>query len=138
VPDQQEQQKEVVRRLFMEGLGKGDLSVADEVLSPDFVNLGGLGDSATGPEVFKATIGSLRGAFSDIAYELPEMISEGSRVAVRYVMTGVHTAEFMGVEATGRTVTYDSMAFFRFVDGKVVERQGLVQDLALMRELGAL
>jgi hypothetical protein len=30
------------------------------------------------------------------------------------------------------------MAFFRFVDGKVVERQGLVQDLALMRELGAL
>ncbi len=137
MPTQQEQQKDVVHRLFMEGLNKGDLSVADELMTPDFINHGSMDDSLTGPEAFKTTINRQRGAFTDISYKILDTISEGDRVAIRWVMHGVHTGEFLGVPATHRTVEHHAMIFFRFEGGKLAERWGIVDNFALLRTLGA-
>ncbi|MFF1506876.1 ester cyclase [Streptomyces sp. NPDC058326] len=133
----QEHQKNVVHRLFMEGLNGGDLSVADELMTPDFVNHGSMDDSLTGPEAFKTTIRRQRGAFSDIRYEILDTLSEGDRVAIRWVMHGVHTGEFLGVAPTHRKVEHHAMIFFRFEDGKLAERWGIVDNFALLRVLGA-
>ncbi|MFF9011380.1 ester cyclase [Streptomyces sp. NPDC014870] len=133
----QEHQKNVVHRLFMEGLNKGDLDVADELMTPDFVNHGSMDDSLRGPEAFKTTIRRQRGAFSDIRYEILDTLSEGDRVAIRWVMHGVHTGEFLGVPATHRTVEHHAMIFFRFEGGKLAERWGIVDNFALLRVLKA-
>lgn len=133
----QEHQKNVVHRLFMEGLNKGDLDVADELMAPDFVNHGSMDDSLRGPEAFKTTIRRQRGAFSDIRYEILDTLSEGDRVAIRWVMHGVHTGEFLGVPATHRTVEHHAMIFFRFEGGKLAERWGIVDNFALLRVLKA-
>ncbi|CAO0835083.1 Ester cyclase OS=Streptomyces microflavus OX=1919 GN=G3I39_37215 PE=4 SV=1 [Streptomyces microflavus] len=53
-----EQQREVVEKVFHEGLDLGDLTAADRYLTSDFRNHGSHDDSMRGPEAFKHTIQS--------------------------------------------------------------------------------
>ena len=62
-------QRAVVDKIWLEGLNQGDLSIAEDYLTPDFRNHGSHDDSLTGPESFKLTIRKQRSGFSDIEYE---------------------------------------------------------------------
>ena len=128
--------KDVVRRLYYEGLNTGNLDIADELLTPDFRNNGGFTE-LPGPENFKDTIRRMHAAFSGVRYEIEDMIAEGDRVAVRWTMHGTHTGEFMGVAATGREIEHHAMVMFRAVDGRIAERWGVIDVLGLLRQLGA-
>lgn len=44
----------------------------------------------------------------------------------------------MGAAPTGRTVTYNEIFIFRFIDGRVAETWGVVDVLAQMRQIGLL
>jgi predicted ester cyclase len=44
----------------------------------------------------------------------------------------------MGRPPTGKTVTYDEIFVFRFVDGRIAETWGVVDVLAQMRQLGVI
>jgi steroid delta-isomerase-like uncharacterized protein len=127
--------KDVVRRLYHEGLNGGNLDLADELLTPDFKNNGGFTEEP-GPENFKDTIRRMRSAFSDVEYVIEDMVAEGDRVAVRWTMKGKHTGPFMGVEPTGKDVEHRAMVIFRHVDGRIAERWGIVDVMGLLRQLG--
>src|SRR5271165_4239862 len=71
-PDQMP--KAIVNRLFAEFLNKGYLSVADQLVSPDFNGPGG-----KGPDGFKAMISPLRQGFPDLHFTIQDMVVEGSR-----------------------------------------------------------
>ncbi|MEW2071267.1 nuclear transport factor 2 family protein, partial [Streptomyces sp. NPDC007346] len=76
-----EQQREVVEKVFHEGLDLGDLTAADRYLTADFRNHGSHDDSMRGPEAFKHTIRIQQSAFSEIKYEILDFISQGDRAA---------------------------------------------------------
>ena len=76
-------------------------------------------------------------AFPDLRAEVKDCFGAGDRVAVRLVFHGTHTGEFLGIPATGRTVSYDSTELYRVVDDRIVE-EWICSDLAgLMRQLTA-
>ncbi len=58
-------------------------------------------------------------------------------MAGRFVFEGVHEGEFHGVAPTGKRVTMDGMAMFRIVDGHILARWGLEDQLGLMQQLRA-
>ena len=128
--------KELVRRLYLEGLNAGDESVADELVADDFVNEGGFTD-AKGPEAFKVTIRRMRASFPDLEYSLEEMIAEEDKVAVRWTMHGTHRGAYLGVEPTGRRIRLQALVILIFRDGKVVGRRGIVDQFGLLKQLGA-
>lgn len=128
---------EIVSRLFQEGLNGGDLSVADELMTLDFRNHGSHDDSMTGPESFKFTIKKQRSAFTDVHYEIQDFVSQGDRAAIRWVMRGKHTGEFIGVPATGLEVEHNAMIFFRFEGDKLAERWGVIDNFTLLKTLQA-
>lgn len=130
-----EKQREIVDRVYDEGLNKGDLSAADRYLTPDFRNNGSHDDSMSGPEAFKHTIKVQRSAFSDIKYEILDFISQGDKAAIRWVMRGRHTGPFIGIPATGLEVEHHGMIFFRFEGEKIAERWGIVDNFSLQRFL---
>ncbi|MCV7061812.1 ester cyclase, partial [Mycolicibacterium vaccae] len=49
-----------------------------------------------------------------------------------------HRGEYMGLAPTGKSVTYNEIFIFRFVNGRVVETWGVVDVLSLMKQLGML
>ena len=72
--------KAIVNWLFAECLNEGDLSVADQLVSPDFA-----GPAGKGPEGFKAMISPLRQGFPDLRFIIQDMVAEGRAASIRVV-----------------------------------------------------
>ena len=77
-------------------------------------------------------------ALPDVELTAEDVIADGDKVAVRYRIQGTHSDELMGVPATGNKVDVDGQSFFRFEDGRVVERWQALDGAALLMQLGAL
>jgi predicted ester cyclase len=132
-----EVQRMVVDKIWLEGLNKGDLSIADDYLTSDFHNHGSHDDSLRGPESFKNTIKMQRSGFSDIEYEILDFLSQGDKCTVRWIMRGRHTGVFLGVPPTNKVIEHHAVLILRFEGNRIAERWGIVDNFALLREFGA-
>ncbi len=135
-----ERNKAQVARLFSEVLNKGNLAVAEEIISPAFVRreLTTLFRDVTGPEGAQGMAELLRGAFPDIEATVEDMVAEDDRVAARVTLRGTHRGDFLGIAPTGRAIAVTAINIYRFSEGKLVETWQLEDALGLMRQLGAL
>jgi steroid delta-isomerase-like uncharacterized protein len=80
----------------------------------------------------------LWGAFPDIKVKIEDVVGEGETVAFRVTVRGTHQGEFMGVPPSGNPITIGVQNFYRFRDGKVVERWTNPDMLGLMVQIGAI
>ncbi|HEY3764731.1 MAG TPA: ester cyclase [Gaiellales bacterium] len=127
----------VFRRLIDEGFNGGDLSVADEVTGPGFVEHQDFGPNhAAGAEGVRAVIASLKRAFSDFRLEIQDVAVAGDTAWARLVATGTHDGPFMGHAPTGRTMRADVLDVIRVADGRMVEHWGVPDRLAVLQQLG--
>ena len=131
-----EENKALFRRAYEELWNRGNLSAADELIAPDFINHAASADSNRGPESMRASVAWARNAFPDLHFEIEELVAEGDIVAGRLTVSGTHDGSLMGEPPTGRSVRNDHMHFVRFRDGKAVEHWGVREDLGMMRQLG--
>ena len=131
-----EENKTLFRRAYEELWNRGNLSVADELIAPDFINYSASPGSNRGPESMRGSVAWARNAFPDLHFEIEELVGEGDIVAGRLTVSGTHRGSLMGEPPTGRSVRNNHMHFVRFRDGKVVEHWGVREDLGMMRQLG--
>ncbi len=128
-----EQNKALVRRLVEDLMGGGDVSLVAEILSPDFVEHEELPPGTpSGYEGFAQYVTMLHAAFPDFTLTVEDMVAEGDKVTVRHTGTGTHEGEFMGMPATGKSITIPGIDILRVKDGKVVEHWGLTDMSAMM------
>jgi predicted ester cyclase len=80
--------------------------------------------------VIFSAFGSPRLAFDEIAWD-------GDVCAIRFTMTGRHVGEFMGVPATGTSVTLPGITILHFHGDRVVERFSQADMLGLLVQIGA-
>jgi steroid delta-isomerase-like uncharacterized protein len=133
-----EANKQVCLRVNQEVFGQGRVELADELLTPDFVeHEGPPGATQRGPEAVKRTVQWLRSAFDDISYDVEDLFGDGDRVALRVTMHGTHAREFMGQPATGKRFSVKQIHIFRMADGRVAEHWAARDDLGMMRQLSA-
>jgi steroid delta-isomerase-like uncharacterized protein len=131
-----EDNKHNVQRAFDGLFNRGELALADELASADFLNHEAPPDAPRGPEGLRQIVTMLRTAFPDIHYDVEEVIAEDDKVAARTTMQGTHTGPFMGIPPTGRRVVQAQIHILRFVGGKAVEHRAVRDDLGLLRQLG--
>ena len=79
----------------------------------------------------------LRYAFPDRVDIIEDVIAEGDRVGLLFRLTATHTGNFFGIAATGRKVDVYEIAMLRIVDGQMVEGWFMMDELALLKQLGA-
>lgn len=130
-----EENKSLVRRFFEEGPSKGNLSAANELLSPDFSMHIPL-PAPPGTEGINEVITTCRAAFEHLNVTIEDLIAEGDKVTARFTARGIHKGDFMGLPATGRQITMTGIEIFRIKDGKIVELWGEVNLVGLMQQLG--
>ncbi len=113
-----EQNKAMERRFVEEVVNQGRLEVIDELCAPDW-------REATDPSFDLARLRELvvawRSGMPDLHAEIELMAAEGDLVAVRVRVEGTHTADYLGVAPTGRTVRGTLAYFDRFAGGRIVE-----------------
>jgi steroid delta-isomerase-like uncharacterized protein len=134
-----EQNKAIARRWSEELWGQGDLSVADEIVAPNYVRHDP-GDPfpAIGPADVKRLVSMLRTMLPDLRIEVEATVAEGDIVVSRYMAVATDTTGFMGRPPTGKTIRAAAMQMFRFADGKIVESWAVRDDLGTLRQLGHL
>lgn len=131
-----EQNKTLARRWFEDLFSRGNLDAANEILSAEFVDHLTHEDER-GLEELKHYVGIYRNAFPDIQDIVEDIVAEGDKVVVRWLSSGTHQGEFMGVAPTGRHVTFTGMRLFRIADNKIVESWVNIDERGLQEQLGA-
>jgi steroid delta-isomerase-like uncharacterized protein len=137
VNDPLEQNKDVIRRFFDEMWNPWDFAKADELLAPDMVFKGSLGDELTGRAAFRTYMRKVQSAFPDFHNSIVQISAEDDRVMARTLYRGTHRGEIFGLLPTGKQISYAGAAFFRIRDGQVIEAWVLGDLLGLLRQLGA-
>lgn len=127
--------KVAVRRYLDEAWNKGNLDIIDELMAPDYVRYTPAGQLDR--EGQKQRIAGFRLAFPDLHLDVDRILAEDDHVAVRVVIRGAHQGPLLGVAPTGQSVTITATDIVRIEDGKVVEHWGNMDELGLLRQLGA-
>jgi steroid delta-isomerase-like uncharacterized protein len=135
-PDSVAANKSVVLRSEKELWSGGNLAVADELYSPDFVCHFVLGPEWRGIEGIKDEVRKHRTSFPDWNERVDDIVAEGDRVVIRFTSTGTHRGEFAGIAPTGRKVQIQEVAIFRLANGKIVEQWGMPDIHGLLEQLG--
>ncbi|HEY6541361.1 MAG TPA: ester cyclase [Ktedonobacteraceae bacterium] len=132
-----EQNKMSIRRWVEVAWNNGNLAIADEVYSTDYL----LHDPAGpihGPEALKQFVATFQTAYPDIHATIEDMIAEGNKVVWRYTVRGTHHGSFMGIAPTGKSITLTGILISRFADDKVVEDWNNYDALGMMQQLGVI
>ena len=74
----------------------------------------------------------------DMVMTPKDIVAEGDRVAIRAVMTGTQTGEWMGIPATGKHVEITVMDLDRIENNQFAEHWGVGDVMALMTQIGAI
>jgi predicted ester cyclase len=143
----EEGNKAVVGRWFTEFWGKDvNLSVIDELASPDMLLKYSLHEPRRGRADIKTFMTSFRMAFPDLNFwGTADLIAEGDYVVGQWEGGGTHTGpafdDFLvgGLPAnTGRKMHFTGTTVLKVIDGKIVEEIGLDDGVTALTQLGLL
>ena len=124
-----------VARGCIELWSTGNLILADEVLSKDFIDHLHP-QQAPGPESVKQEVKAFREGFPDAHFTIEQMIAEGDTVAFRFTLRGTHQGTFAGFSPTGKQVTLIGVDFIRIAAGKIVELWSIQDTFSWAEQLG--
>jgi predicted ester cyclase len=120
-----EANKQLVRRLVDEVVGRRNLDVLDELAAGELAR------------VARRWVDPFQSAFPDFEMEVVELIAEGDVVVGHFKCSGTHRGEWLGVPATGRRFEgVDEIYIFRVEGGKLVSGLGVEDNLTRLRQLG--
>ena len=132
-----EQNKKVVEEFIQALFTRGELEAVDAYLAPEFVDHNPTIPGETGDRNSMRSASQIfRAAFPDWKSKVEDIIAVDDKVVERFTAQGTHQGELMHIPPTGRTVTLTGINIFRLRDGKIIERWGVLDQLALMQQLG--
>lgn len=132
-----EKNKALARRSWEEAFNKGNLALIDELYAPNVLNHNPMPGQPQGREGVKYAVTFFRKAFPDFRMTIDDMIAEGDKVMARFTCSGTHKGELMGIPPTNKPVKVEVIDILRIAGGKIVERWGLIDNMGLMQQLGA-
>ena len=125
------------QQAFGEAVNGGNLSAIRDLVAPNAIDHDPAPDQGNGPEGFIKFFTMLRTAFPDLKIAVDHMVADDDNVAFAYTVTGTHSGDFLGVPATGKTISARGMQITRFENGKQVERWGSSDQLGILQQIGA-
>lgn len=132
-----EENKAIVRRFF-EAFSNADLTVIEEMITPNVVNHTALAQLRYGAEDFKRLTSLVKSIAPDQQWEIEDMIAGGDQVAVRCTWSGTQQGPYLLAPATGKRFAVQHIHIFRLDDGKVAEHWAIRDDLGMLQQLGAI
>ena len=126
----------LVRRVFDELANQGDFDAVEEIYTADYLDHAPLPGGPAGVDGVAYSIGGLRTAMPDLHVTVEDMSSFGDKVAAHNTWRGTHTGEILGIQPTGRSLSFTGVVIFRIAEQKLAERWAVGMELDLLKELG--
>ena len=115
----------------------GDINLVSEVYSENIiVNWArGWGLPSKGLKEVEQTILKTRSVFHNWNEEILDLVVDDDKVTSRYISTGVHKEEYLGVPASGKNIEFQEISIYLIRDNKVYEQWCLGDDLHLLSQI---
>ena len=120
-------------------ISAGDVDGFVDLLADDFVEhevTPGIPPTKEGVRQF---LTAYVAAFPDLRFAADDILADGDKGVGRVTITGTNTASFMGMPATGKSVSVPAIDIIRFGDdGLAHEHWGVVDAMTMMQQLGVI
>jgi steroid delta-isomerase-like uncharacterized protein len=137
-----EDNKTLVRRYLEQGWSRGNISVLDDILAPNYRLrvLQGISpheDHATYDiNRVKQSVTMYHQAFSELEINPQTIVAEDDRVVVEWTARATHTGAFRSIPPPGKQLSYAGINIYRVEGGKIAEEVYLGDRLGLWQQLG--
>lgn len=128
--------KSVARRFFEE-FDRRNFSAIQALLAPgEMSHLPGAPQPLGWP-AHQQYASAFVAAFPDCHHVIDDQVADADNVVTRITFRGTHTAELMGIPATGRPIAIGGISWFRMANGRIAEEWTQFDRLGMMVQLGA-
>lgn len=131
-----EENTAIARRYVEEFWNDRRVDLFDELVAQDGVSHTNQGDADI--EGWRQGVGMLRNAFPDFHITVEDEMAVDSKVVQRWILSGTHQGELLGIPATGKKVAWPAIAIFRLSGTKIAEVWVQGDSLGMMQQLGAI
>ena len=81
----------------------------------------------------------MRQGFSDVQWNLNDMVADEEKVAAYWTLTGTHDGEFLGISPTGNKISVSVMNFYYFnAQGKIKNDIAAEGMIGILRGIGVI
>ncbi len=133
-----EANKAIARRIYDELWNRQKPEVIDEIFAANAVHHNLPPGFPSGIEGIRTHFKMFNAAFPDTQMIVEDQISEGDRVVTRWSGRGTHSKEFLGIAATGRSVTVHGIDMNRISEGQIAEIWNEFDMFDLMQQMGVI
>ncbi len=130
-----ERNRTTILRFFREVMGAGNLDVLDDLATENYEDHVALPGQGGGREGLKQRAARIRAAFQPRQC-LHDVIVDADSVAVRWTLSGFHSAEFLGLPPTGKPVEFDGVDMYLMREGRMAAHWNVVNLWAFYRQVG--
>jgi predicted ester cyclase len=130
-----ERNRTSILRFFRDVIGAGNLDVLDEIAVEDYEDHVALAGQGRGRKGLKLRVAKIRAAFQP-RHQLHDVIVDADQVAVHWTLSGVHSAEFLGLTPTRKQVEFDGVDIYTMRDGRMAAHWNVVDMWAFYRQVG--
>ncbi|MGG6238164.1 ester cyclase [Nodosilinea sp. AN01ver1] len=122
--DLETQNLAIAHRYVEQFLGKGDISIAEEIFDKKIQVITGLKPTGAinGIEEYKQVFSGFYDAFPDVEpLAIQDSFATGDRVVVRFKSFQRHVKDYFGIPKSDRVITFHETHVMRLANGKVIE-----------------
>lgn len=129
----------LAQRFTDEVINAQDLGAAlDAIVIEDFIEQNPLPGQGPGRQGLADVLASMFAGFPDLHWNVLDTLTEGDRIMSLSIWTGTHLGDFMGIPATGRSVSVEAWTIDRYRDAKLVESRIIMDVAGMLGQLGVI
>jgi ketosteroid isomerase-like protein len=120
-----------IARSYLDAFATGDPATVAGHVTNDFENIqvGLLGTGCSGADIYRERLGGFLGAFTNLRYDVEQLIVDGDNVAAAYKMTFTDNDRPMEIEG---------VMIMTIKDGKIAVRKDYWDGLSHLKQTGLL
>ena len=130
---------EVVRSYFHKVLDQGNVELIEDLFHPQCV-MHRPGGTVVGLDAVRDVVAHCKETFSQFGTEIHDIFGSRDRVVARLTHRGVGGGTWCSrlgsYDISGRTVTWNAIAIFRFEDDRIIEEWVTRDELGVILQLG--
>jgi predicted ester cyclase len=127
-----------LQRFYDDLINKGDLSVIDEIIGPNYYNHAAPFGLSTGVDGLKKLLEEFIIAFPDQHIVAKKIFAKDNMAIAIWEITGTHLGEFFGKPATGKKICMTGIDIEIVENGKIVEHFGGEDMMLLLSQIEAI
>jgi steroid delta-isomerase-like uncharacterized protein len=134
--NQAQANKQILAEFGAEVFGKKKLSNLQKYMQDDYIQHNPL--VPQGAAGFKAFFADWFKAVPDWQYTLTKIVSEGDTVWAYGTYSGTQTGDWLGIPATHKSYSIQTVDIFRIENGKLAEHWDVIDTYGLFKQLGVI